>query len=175
SQAAQQQAEQLRSRIAQSYPFHPALIDLMRERWGSLPSYQRTRGALQFLATSIHALWAGNVQAQSLLGPGDIPLADGQVRSTFLAQVGEQSQYDAVLQADLLGPHAGVRTVDALLVQESPHLQAYLPGTRIATAALLFSFGGNTPQELGVYENDLLSACLAPGLDRSILQTALHD
>src|SRR6266496_4195579 len=113
SQAAQQQSEQLRSRIAQSYPFDPALIDLMRERWGSLPSYQRTRGALQFLATSIHALWAGNVQAQPLLGPGDIPVADGQVRSTFLAQVGEQTQYDAVLQADLLGPYAGARTVDA--------------------------------------------------------------
>ncbi len=175
AQAAQQQAEQLRSRIAQSYPFHPALIDLMRERWGSLPSYQRTRGALQFLATSIHALWAGNVQTQPLLGPGDIPLADGQVRATFLAQVGEQSQYDAVLQADLLGPHAGARTVDDLLVQESPHLQAYLPGTRIATAALLFSFGGKSQQEYGVYEHELLSVCLAPGLNRNILQTALHD
>src|SRR6266536_2161831 len=175
SQAAQQQSEKLRSRIAQSYPFHPALIDLMRERWGSLPSYQRTRGALQFLATSIHALWAGNVQAQPLLGPGDIPLADGQVRATFLAQVGEQSQYDAVLQADLLGPHAGARTVDYLLVQESPQLQAYLPGTRIATAALLYSFGGKSQQEFGVYENELLSVCLAPGLNRNILQTALHD
>src|SRR6266700_6996457 len=175
AQVAQQQADQLRSRILLSYPFHPALLDLMRERWGSLPSYQRTRGALQFLATTIHALWAGNIQTQPLLGPGDIPLADGQVRATFLAQVGEQSQYDAVLQADLLGPHAGARTVDDLLVQESPHLQAYLPGTRIATAALLYSFGGKSQQEYGVYENELLSVCLAPGLNRNILQTALHD
>ncbi len=175
AQVAQQDAEQLRTRILSSYPFHPALLDLMRERWSALPSYQRTRGALQFLATAIHALWTGNVQTQPLLGPGDVPLADGEVRTTFLAQVGEQTQYDAVLQADLLGPHAGARTVDALLVQETPHLQAYLPATRIATAALLYSFGGNSPQELGVYENDLLSACLAPGLDRSILQTALHD
>ena len=175
AQVAQQQADQLRSRILLSYPFHPALLDLMRERWGSLPSYQRTRGALQFLATTIHALWAGNIQTQPLLGPGDIPLADGQVRATFLAQVGEQTQYDAVLQADLLGPHAGARTVDALLIQESPHLQAYLPGTRIASAALLYSFGGKSQQEYGVYEHELLSVCLAPGLDRNILQTALHD
>jgi hypothetical protein len=175
AQVAQQQAEQLRTRILLSYPFHPALLDLMRERWGSLPSYQRTRGALQFLATTIHTLWAGNVQTQPLIGPGDIPLVDGQVRATFLAQVGEQTQYDAVLQADLIGPHAGARTVDALLVQESPHLQAYLPGTRIATAALLYSFGGRSQQEYGVYEHELLSVCLAPGLDRNILQTALHD
>ena len=134
----------------------------MRERWGSLPSYQRTRGALQFLATTIHALWIGNVQTQPLLGPGDIPLADGQVRATFLAQVGEQTQYDAVLQADLLGPHAGARTVDDLLVQESPHLQAYLPGTRIATTALLYSFGGKSQQEYGVYEHELLAFVLLP-------------
>src|SRR5947209_19045211 len=100
---------------------------------------------------------------------------DGQVRTSFLAQVDEQTQYDAVLQADLLGPHAGARTVDALLVQESPHLQAYLPGTRIASAALLYSFGGKSQQEYGVYEHELLSVCLAPGLDRNILQTALHD
>lgn len=175
SAESQQQAEQLRGRILLSYPFHPALLDLMRERWSALPSYQRTRGALQFLATAIHALWKGNIQTQPLLGPGDIPLSDGQVRTTFLAQVGEPTQYDAVIQADLLGPHAGSHTVDVLLVQESPHLQAYLPGTRIATAALLYSFGGSNQIERGVYENDLLSACLAPGLDRNILQTTIHD
>ena len=175
AQLAQQKAEQLRSRILFSYPFHPALLDLMRERWSALPSYQRTRGALQFLATVVHALWSGNISSQPLLGPGDVPLADGQVRTTFLAQVGEQTQYDAVLQADLLGPHAGARSVDDLMVQESPLLQAYLPGTRIASAALLYSFGGSSQIERGVFENELLSACLAPGLDRNILQTALHD
>src|SRR5258708_10105295 len=134
AQLAYQQAEQLHARILLSYPFHPALLDLMRERWSALPSYHRTRGALQFLATAVHALWAGNVQTQPLLGAGDVPLTDGQVRTTCLAQVGEPTQYDAVMQPDLLGPQAGAHTVDELLVQESPHLQAYLPGTRIATA-----------------------------------------
>lgn len=172
---AQRQADFLRERILLSYPFHPDLLDLMRERWSSLPSYQRTRGALQFLATAVRALWHNNVQTQPLLGPGDVPLSDSAVRTTFLSQVGETTQYDAVLQADLLGPHAGAREVDERLVRESPHLQAYLPGTRIATAALLYSFGGSSQLERGVFENELLSACLAPGLDRNILQTALHD
>ena len=175
AQEASRQAEQLRGRILLSYPFHPALLDLMRERWSALPTYQRTRGALQFLATAVHALWAGNLQIQPLLGAGDVPLADGQVRNSFLAQVGEPTQYDAVIQADLVGPHAGARIVDALLVQESPHLQAYLPGMRIATAALLYSFGGSSQLDRGVFENELLSACLCPGLNRNILQTALHD
>jgi hypothetical protein len=30
---------------------------LIYHRWGSLSSYQRTRGALQFLARVVHALW----------------------------------------------------------------------------------------------------------------------
>ena len=46
----------LRDRIVAAYPFHPALIDIMRERWASLPDYQRTRGALRFLAVCLHAL-----------------------------------------------------------------------------------------------------------------------
>ena len=49
-QQVQQQADLLAERIKLSYPFHPDLLDLMYYRWGSLPSYQRTRGALQFLA-----------------------------------------------------------------------------------------------------------------------------
>src|SRR5438093_1100464 len=54
SPAAQRQAEEaglaLRNRMPAAYPFHPALIDLMRERWAAIPDFQRTRGALRFLA-----------------------------------------------------------------------------------------------------------------------------
>jgi len=39
-----------RERFVRAYPFHPALIDLMRERWASIPEFQRTRGVLRFLA-----------------------------------------------------------------------------------------------------------------------------
>ena len=45
----------LRDRIKSSYPFHPALIDLMRERWAAIPEFQRTRGALRFLASCLRA------------------------------------------------------------------------------------------------------------------------
>ncbi|MEO9027328.1 MAG: DUF499 domain-containing protein, partial [Ktedonobacteraceae bacterium] len=172
---AQQQADQLRERILLSYPFHPALLDLMRERWSALPSYQRTRGALQFLATTVHALWSENIQAQPLLGAGDLSMLNEGVRNTFFDQVGEKDQYYAVVQADLIGPNAGARSVDQLLIHESPHLQAYLPGTRLATAALLYSFGGSSQIERGVFESELLSACLAPGLERNVLEMALSD
>jgi len=65
----------LEERILVAYPFHPELLDLMYHRWGSLPSYQRTRGALQFLASTVHALWHKGADAP-LIGPGEVDLAD---------------------------------------------------------------------------------------------------
>ena len=57
--AERQQAEEegiaFRNRVRASYPFHPALIDLMRERWAAIPDFQRTRGAFRFLARRVCA------------------------------------------------------------------------------------------------------------------------
>jgi hypothetical protein len=92
----------------------------MFHRWGSLPSYQRTRGALQFLATVVHALWVGRAERepQALIGPGDVNLADEGSRMTFLEQVGETEQYRSVIEADFLAADAGTRRVDERLGRE---------------------------------------------------------
>ena len=39
-----------RDRITTAYPFHPELVDILTNRWGSLSGFQRTRGALRTLA-----------------------------------------------------------------------------------------------------------------------------
>ena len=52
---AEEEGIALRDRILAAYPFHPALIDLMRERWAAIPDFQRTRGALRFLAACLRA------------------------------------------------------------------------------------------------------------------------
>ena len=53
--------------MTDAYPFHPALIGLMRERWAAIPDFQRTRGALRFLAACLHAVKRGARQALPLL------------------------------------------------------------------------------------------------------------
>jgi predicted AAA+ superfamily ATPase len=72
-QDAEDEQHTLQQRLAAAYPFHPALIDLMRERWASLPDFQRARGALRFLAVCLHVLQREN-RADVLLGPGEIPI-----------------------------------------------------------------------------------------------------
>jgi hypothetical protein len=136
-------AQRLERRIEDSYPFHPELIDLMCQRWGSLPSYQRTRGALQLLATVVHALWErrGEGESQGLIGPGDVGLGDDDVRASSFEQVGQTNQYAAVVGADFLGAGAGTRIIDERVGSGSPALLRLRVGTRVATSIALLSFG----------------------------------
>src|SRR5439155_10884866 len=77
-----------RERIAAAYPFHPELVDILTNRWGSLSGFQRTRGALRTLAHTVKALSQRQHKA-SLIHPGDVPLADSGIRGEVLRFAGE--------------------------------------------------------------------------------------
>ncbi|MCI0350675.1 MAG: DUF499 domain-containing protein, partial [Acidobacteriales bacterium] len=172
---ATQDATLLAERIMQSYPFHPDLLDLMYHRWGSLPSYQRTRGALQFLASVVHDLWEYGRDLQPLIGVGDIPFEREATRSAFFSQIGQRENYSSVMDADLIGDNARSQPIDRRIATDSPALQRYRVGTRLATSIMLYSFGARDGEERGVPESDLIQANVVPGLDRMSLITALND
>ncbi len=39
-----------------AYPFHPDVIDILNEKWGTFSSFQRTRGVLRLLANVVEDL-----------------------------------------------------------------------------------------------------------------------
>jgi hypothetical protein len=172
----------LRDRLAAAYPFHPALIDVMRERWASLPDFQRTRGALRFLAVCLHVLKRDN-RAVALLGPGDIPIADGDVANAFFTEVGQKDAFKAVLQRDFTGPNARIQRIDNRLAREHPNLSGVRPALRLATAILAYSFGGpqragvegGEPMAPGVGESELLAGVVGPDLDSLTAQAVLKE
>lgn len=176
----EEEALTLRKRYQAAYPFHPALIDLMKERWASISEFQRTRGALRFLSTALHALKDGS---STLLGPGDIPLSNGTVQHAFFTEVGQREQFKAVLEHDFTGPNARARRIDERLSAEYPHLSGVRPASRLATAILMYSFGGLRQQgesegqviATGVTETELLSVVISPDLDSLTAQTALKS
>src|SRR5579884_1919088 len=171
---ADDQARRLEERILAAYPFHPELLDLMHHRWGSLPSYQRTRGALQFLACVVHDLWRRGSDS-ALIGPGEVNLADEATRGAFFSQVGERESYSSVLDADIVSGGSGATVVDHRIGADAPALEQLRVGTRMATAVMLYSFGSREGEERGVLESDLVAATLVPGLDRNVIVAALHD
>ena len=46
-----------RDEMLRAYPFHPELITVLYERWGTIPEFQRTRGVLRLLADVISDLY----------------------------------------------------------------------------------------------------------------------
>ncbi|MCS6835397.1 MAG: DUF499 domain-containing protein [Anaerolineae bacterium] len=170
-----QEAQRLAQRIEDSYPFHPDLLDVMYHRWGTLPSYQRTRGALQFLASAIYDLWHEGRDLQPLIGVGDVLLDMDNTRNAFFTQVGRREQYHAALDADIIGPDARARRVDREIAAQNPGYQRFRLGTRLATAILLYSFGARDGEDRGVAEAELLRVALVPGLDSLPLKAALSD
>jgi hypothetical protein len=179
-QDAEEQAVQLKSRMTSAYPFHPALIDVMNSRWTSVPDYQRTRGALRFLASCLHALKTKG-GAKPLLGPGDISLADGDVRNAMLKDLDPTQSYDPVIKSDIAGPNARAKKIDDRLAKEAPAFANVRPATRLATAILAYSFGGLKREEKsealppGVTEAELLSSCIGPDLDSVTAKSVLGD
>lgn len=169
------EADRLAERIEASYPFHPALLDLMHQRWTTLPSYQRTRGALQFLATVVHGLWNSDRQALALIGPGDVPFDAEKVRGAFFSQVGDREGYTGVLERDFNGVNAKAKEVDRRMGGDVPKLRNLRIGTRVASATLLYSFGGQSEDQRGVLESELIGGLIGPDLDRNLLTTALTD
>lgn len=181
-QQAEEEGRLLRDRMRAAYPFHPALIDVMRERWTAVDAFQRTRGALRFLASCMHSL-KRNGGTQPLLGPGDVPLKDVDVRVKMLKELGVQNDYDPVIMADIEGPNARAKRIDERLARETPALASVKPATRLATAILLYSFGGLRREAAGeaetlppgVTESELLAACVGPDLDNITVTAVLSE
>ncbi len=179
---ADQEGIELRDRIRSAYPFHPALIDLMRERWAAIPDFQRTRGALRFLAACLRSCQAAG-KSRSLLGPCDVPLQDPNVRLSFFKEVGQQADFQACLEHDFVGANARARRIDERRAKEFPAEAIKRPATRIATAILMYSFGGlrregaNATEILppGISEADLLAICVGPDLDSTTVMACLKE
>ena len=184
--AEEQQAEEeglaLRERVRAAYPFHPALIDVMREQWAAIPDFQRTRGALRFLAACLRATHREG-GSRAVLGPGDVPIYDAEVRLAFFKEVGQQPDFQAVLEHDLIGANARARRIDDRRGKESPSETGKRAAFRLATAILMYSFGGrrrdgaNGTEFLppGITEAELLSVCVGPDLDSTTALACLKE
>jgi hypothetical protein len=182
SQQADEEGLALRDRVRSSYPFHPTLIDLMRERWAAIPDFQRTRGALRFLASCLRACHREG-KSRAVLGPADVPIHDSEVRLAFFKEVGQQADFQAVMEHDLVGANARAPRIDHRRAKENPSEALRRPATRLATAILMYSFGGLRREggkegevlPPGITEAELLSACVGPDLDSTTAQACLKE
>jgi len=128
------QPSEYRNRFIESYPFMPEVLDILYHRWGSYPTFQRTRGVLRLLSLIIDSLKEKNRPYVSL---SDFDLSSQEIRQELLKHIGPE--YNSVLGQDITDTDAGSKKVDVSLGNAYRGLNL---GSRAAAALFLYSFSG---------------------------------
>ena len=108
---------------------------------------------------------------------------DSEVRLAFFKEVGQQEDFQAVMEHDLVGANARALRIDQRRARENPGEALRRPAMRMATAILMYSFGGlrregwSEGETLppGITEPELLSVCVGPDLDSTTAQACLKE
>ncbi len=151
-----------RDRLVHAFPFHPELVDILTNRWGSLSGFQRTRGALRTLAHTVKAL-SQRRHGGSLILAGDVPLEDAGLRAEVLRFAGET--YKSALNADIIRSASKAPEEDR---RRGGQVERERLATGLATSALLYSFGPD--KVLGASAAQMLLAVGRPGISRSLIE-----
>lgn len=150
-----------RERIKKAYPFHPALVDILFERWSTFSNFQRTRGVLRFLALVVKELYDRRASYPLIL-PAHIPLDKPAVRSELLRVIGRE--YEAVIGCDIAGPQARARLEDERMGSEFRHLRF---ASAVAQAIFFYSF--SVGENRGINLRELRVAALWPDVPPALV------
>jgi len=118
--------------IAQSYPFHPELFNLLTKKIASIPEFQRTRGALRLFARVVRYLWQeqgskpeGPPLPMTMVHPHHLPIGVEQEITSDLTSRLQRPSMDLPIKADIYNPdgrqaHAQVQDQDWLAAGKPP-------------------------------------------------------
>ena len=152
-----------REEFLKSYPFQPEVIDVLYKRWGSFPSFQRTRGVLRLLSLVVYSLRDAKIPFIRLC---DIDLRNDEIRRELVNHIGHE--FDSVIAQDITSPDSGAKKVDKGLGS------SYLPysfGTKVATTIFMYSFSGGPEKGCGV--NEIKMSCAEMDVPSSIIREAI--
>jgi hypothetical protein len=152
-----------RERFIKSFPFQPEVIDVLYKRWGSFPTFQRTRGVLRILALVVYSLKNSNIPFIRL---GDFDLKNDDIRKELIKHIGPE--YDSIVAQDLTSTDAGAKKVDRSLGYA---YSSFSFGTKSATAIFMHSFSGG--KDRGATINEIKLSCADPSTPSSIVAEAV--
>jgi hypothetical protein len=154
-----------RDRFCESYPFMPEVVDVLYHRWGSFPTFQRTRGVLRLLSLVIHSLKETNRPYISL---ADFDLRNQNIRQELLKHIG--AEYNSVIAADISDGDAGAIKVNAKIGNAYQGLQL---GGRSATTIFMYSFSGG--QERGITSGEMKRCATTVENPASVISEAIEQ
>lgn len=159
------EVSEYRNRFLKSYPFKPEVIDIIYKRWGSFPTFQRTRGVLRLLSIVIHSLIDKNIP---FIRIGDFDLSIEGLRTELIKHIGQE--WDSIIAQDITGNNSGAKKVDESL---GASYKVYRLGTVVSTTIFMTSFSGKGEEGSSVKEIKL--STVYPGFSSSIIDTVISN
>jgi len=154
-----------KEKIKRAYPFHPETIDVLFERWGTIPTFQRTRGVLKLLAEIVYDNFTRQ-DPSPLIQPANINLSNSRIRRMFIEHIGEV--FESVLASDIVGDNARTVKIDRQMGSEYAKFKV---ATGLATSIFFYSFAAT--ERRGINIQRLRVAFLREGIPPAIVGDAL--
>ena len=156
-----------RDDFIKAYPFHPELIAVLYERWGTIPEFQRTRGVLRLLADVIADLYQSK-NNDPLIQSSSVNLGTAAVRGELIKHTGWGGSGHSVIDSDVAGKNAKAPEIDRQLGSEYAKENV---SEKLAQAIFMYSFSGS--QQRGATLPQLRLAVLNPEMPNAFVVDAL--
>ena len=157
-----------RDDMVAAYPFHPELISVLYERWGTIPSFQRTRGVLRLLADVIGDQYQAKVN-EPFIQSGSINLGSAAVRGELVKHTGYGNVFHGIIDGDIAGKQAKAPEIDRQLGSEYAKENV---SEKCARAIFMYSFGAG--QQRGATLPQIRLAVLNPEMAPPFISDALE-
>ncbi|MFM7579884.1 MAG: ATP-binding protein, partial [Microcystaceae cyanobacterium] len=159
--------------IAQSYPFHPELFNLLTKKIASIPQFQKTRGALRLFAQVVRYLWQNHDQDWiPLIHTHHIPIGVEEDVTSELTSRLDRALMRNPIGADIYNPTG--REAYAQVQDQQWLLAGKLPfSTWVARTIFLHSLNQGTAA--GITRAELNLSLLTPGLEIGFVDRVLEQ
>lgn len=156
--------------IAQSYPFHPELFNLLTKKIASIPEFQKTRGALRLFAQVVRHLWENRDGWMPMIHTHHIPIGmDGEITNDLTSRL-QRSPLRNAIGADIYNPDG--RPAYAQL-QDGEWIAAGKPPFSTWVARSIFLHSLTQGNSSGIRLAELNLSLLTPGVDSGFVDRAL--
>ena len=157
--------------IADSYPFHPELFNLLTKKIASIREFQRTRGALRLFAAVVRHLWQDTSAWIPVIHAHHIPVGvDAKVTDDLTSRLQRPLMRNPI-QADIYNPDGREAYAQ---VHDQEWLAAGKPPFSTWVGRTIFLHSLTQGSSSGIHRAELNLSLLTPGQEISFVDRALE-
>ncbi len=164
--------------IAQSYPFHPELFNLLTKKIATIDEFQRTRGALRLLAQLVRYVWNNQNDNDGdnpennlpLIHTHHIPMGKEENITNELTSKIQRGTMRPAINADIFNPTGRKAYAQQ---QDEQWLMAGKPPLTSYVARTIFLHSLNYGISAGIRKAELNLSLLTPGVELNFVDNTL--